>query len=151
MLRGSFSQSAHFSFALSPSKVILCALVCTTFESPVLSKQKQAHLYNYVLLQLNVSLNPHNTQRENGIIEKSLATYRQELTREADLADILTACVQDLCDNKSNAACSLDTFYTLFSKRVPAAIVHMTRHSDQPVRRQARADDETVLINTGLI
>lgn len=55
MQRGSFGQTSNSSFALSPSKVILCSLVCTAFESPVLSKVKQATLYNYVLAQLSVS------------------------------------------------------------------------------------------------
>ena len=47
--RGSLGHVIHSSFALSPCKVVLCALVCTAHESPILSKHKQSLVYNYVL------------------------------------------------------------------------------------------------------
>jgi hypothetical protein len=66
-----------------------------------------------------------------------LSTIRNDLTREADLADILSAALQDLKDSSGpqTFSVSLENFYTLFSKRVPSAIVHMTRHCEQPARR----------------
>jgi hypothetical protein len=57
-------------------------------------------------------------QRENGVNEKMLSTIRNDLTREADLADILSAALQDLKDSSGpqTFSVSLENFYSLFSK-----------------------------------
>jgi len=53
--RGQFSNSGQNSFTLSPYRVILCTLVCRAVQSPILSLQKQAQIFTYVIKQLRVS------------------------------------------------------------------------------------------------
>ena len=56
MRRGQFGSAGHHaSFALSPFRVVLCALVCKAVQSPILSLQKQAQVFAYVIRQLRVS------------------------------------------------------------------------------------------------
>ena len=71
--RGQFGNTGLNSFALSPYRVMLCALVCRTVTSPILSRQKQAQVFTYVIRQL---------KGENAIVEKTLAELKSDLEIE---------------------------------------------------------------------
>ena len=71
--RGQFGNNGLNSFALSPYRVLLCSLVCQAVQSPILSRQKSAQVFTYVIRQL---------KGENGIVEKSQAQMKQDLEME---------------------------------------------------------------------
>ena len=71
--RGQFGNTGLNSFALSPYRVMLCALVCRAVQSPILSIQKQAQVFTYVIRQL---------RGENGVVEKTLSELKSDLEME---------------------------------------------------------------------
>ena len=100
---------------------------------PRIANPKQAQAKPSVQLRPQLAdgkICPLTIQRETGVVEKPLATMRQEVALIDGLADVLNGALIELGD--SQRAASLDQLYTLFSKRVQSVLVTLAKHSQAP-------------------